>query len=408
MSADYDAPPSYGEVADVLARRCMPCHAEGGAAPFAMSSYGRVRGWSEMIREVVRTRLMPPWHADPHVGEFENDRALTPEETSTIVRWVEAGAPKDDDEPDPLPEVAAEETDEEWPLGEPDLVLQARETELPATGTVPYLYQYAPIEVTEDLWVRGVHLKPSNRRVLHHALILLEYPEHLKHKQPNYSLGIGAYFALYIPGMQPRLFPENSGKYLPAGSKVIFQFHYTTTGRPEKDQPSLALYLHDERPPVKFASTSALETELDIPPGERVRLVSEKLFVRDVWLHDLIPHMHYRGKSIRYDAHYPDGTVETLLSVPDYDFNWQTSYQLAEKKFLPKDTVVKCYALFDNTARNPRNPDPTQHVTWGEESSDEMLIGYMNYSVPFPGDPRNAPATEAGPSASDAAGPAGD
>jgi len=379
-----EASPDYSrDVAPILAERCVGCHTEGGIAPWAMSSWQRVRGWSPMIRETVMTRRMPPWHADPHFNEFSNGRALEPEEANALVAWIDAGA-KRGDGPDPLPELVKQKTSLnsplEWKLGEPDMIIRASRQELPATGIVPYRYDYAKVEVDEDIWVSGVDLKPSNYAVLHHSAILVIYPEHLKDLEPDYELGVVSYFALYIPGMEVARFPAGSGKLIPKGSQIIFQFHYTTTGKPEVDEPVLGLYLLDEPPEVVFEATSATKWVIHLPAGEpNFRTKAIRYFARDVMVCDLIPHMHYRGRSMRYDAHLPDGTVKTLLSVPYYDFNWQTAYNLKEPIFLPAGTKIVCTGRFDNSEHNPFNPDPTVDVEWGVQSTDEMFIGYMNY-----------------------------
>ncbi len=381
-----DAVPNYSSVvAPILAKRCVSCHTPDGIAPWAMSSWQRVRGWSPMIRETVRTKRMPPWHADPHYGEFSNDRALLPSEANTLVRWIDAGAPRGDG-PDPLPDLSKLKTPQNspihWKLGEPDLIVKASRQELPATGIVPYRYDRAELDIDEDIWVKGVDLKPSNFAVLHHSAILVLYPEHLKDTQPDYAQGVVSYFALYVPGMEVAFFPDGTGKRIPAGSKIVFQFHYTTTGKAEVDEPILGLYLMDEPPEVEYESTSAVKWVIHLPAGKpdhQIRAI--RYFARDVMVCDLIPHMHYRGRTMRYDAHKPDGTVQTLLSVPAYDFNWQTAYNLEEPVFLPAGTKIVCTGRMDNSADNPFNPDPTQNVEWGTQSTDEMFIGYMNYYV---------------------------
>lgn len=387
---DEDPPDYSADVAPVLLRRCVGCHSDAGVAPWSMSSHGKLRGWAPMIREVVLTKRMPPWHADPHVGSFTNDRSLTPAEARTLVRWIDAGTPRGSG-PDPLEDDVAEvkrlldlqpEGEPPWPLGEPDIVLRGPHHEIQATGIVPYLYEWIEYEVEEDYWVRGVHLRPSNHKVLHHSLILVFYPEHLKHLEPDYQDGVGSYFALYVPHMKPRMFPEAAGKLLPKGSKIMLQTHYQTTGRPETDRTSLALYLHDEPPAVEFASTAAIQWELDIPPRDpHYEVTASTTFEDDVRLYDLIPHMHYRGRQFDFEARYPDGTREVLLSVPRYDFNWQTSYQLETPAALPAGTEIVCRAVFDNSERNIYNPNPDKRVAWGPQSWAEMMTGYMNYAV---------------------------
>ncbi len=366
------------DVAPILLKRCVPCHRDGGIAPFAMDSYRRVRRWSPMIREVVLTRRMPPWQADPHIGVFRDDKSLGADETRTLLSWIDGGTPLGEGQ-DPLAAHQSDPTDH-WILGEPDILLKANLQELPATGIIPYRYDKAQLTVTEDIWVRGVDLRPQNRQVLHHALILIRYPKYLRHLEPDYLQGVGGYFALYTPNREPHFFPEGTGRWIPAGSKIIFQFHYTSTGKPETDQPTLALYLHEEVPAIEYKAGSAIRWDIQIPAGaENHTIVAETRFPKRTALVDMTPHMHYRGKSFDYVAHYPDGSTETLLSVPNYDFNWQNAYVFAEPKILPKGTRVVCTAVFDNSIHNPFNPDPTELVRWGPNSDEEMMIGYMNY-----------------------------
>ncbi len=372
--ADAAAPSYPAVIAPILREHCVPCHTDGGLAPWAMTSFERISGRSTAMREVVRTKRMPPWHADPLIGVFENDASLPPLEAGALVRWIEAGSPRGDG-PDPLLERPPPA--EEWPLGPPDLVVEATEQHVPASGIVFSREVVAEFEFPEDAWVRGVHLAPSNAPALHHALILVEDPE-----RPD-SSDVTEFFAFCAPSMRPRMFPEGTGKLVPTGAQIRFQLHYTPTGRPEIHRPRLGLYLLDAPPPVPFESTAAVERDLDLPPGEaHYRATGEHRFLRDALLFDLVPLMHYSGREVRYEAHYPDGSVEVLLSVPNYDFDWPRSYHLAEPKLLPAGTLIECHALFDNSAGNSSNPDPTQRVVQG---TYERLAGYMNYHlVPEP------------------------
>lgn len=372
---------SYAEkVAPILAAKCVHCHSEGNVAPFAFSSYHQAKKWAPMMREVVLTQRMPPWHADRDFGRFANDRSLSVEETRTLLAWVAAGAQRGDGG-DPLAE-AKPAPRPEWAIGTPDRVVSLdHEVELPAQGVFDYQYSYAPAGVSEDTWVRAVDVEPTNRKVVHHALVFIVYPIPLRHLQPDVRQGLEGYFAAYIPGQDPVPFPEGTAKFVPKGSYFLFQMHYTATGKPEKDRTRLALYFAKDRPKHEIETHAAYTTSLEIPPGaaDYTATASHRL-AQDVTLWALSPHMHYRGSWFEYEAQYPDGKKELLLSVPHYDFAWQTLYRLREPKRLPAGTTIVCRGGFDNSARNSANPDPRKSVYFGNQTWDEMFIGYMEYS----------------------------
>ncbi len=361
---------SYAEeIVPLLRRRCLDCHATGGVAPWAMTDFASVRGWSAMMREVVRTLRMPPGQIDPHVGSFRDDRSLSPDEARLLVHWIESGAPRGGG-PDPL--AAAARAAPDWPLGEPDLVLELPEQEIPATGIVDYRYLRIEVGNAEDRWVRAVDLRPSNPRVMHHALA--------SRPEPDGSPWIEGLFAAYAPGRDPEALPHGTGRWLPAGSTLRFQLHYTASGRPETDRPRLALYFHEAKPEHELRVAAALNRDFEIPPhAPHHEASASHLFEREVILYSLTPHMHYRGKQVRFEAEHPDGTREMLLSVPRYQFDWQRPHLLAEPRRLPAGTRVVVRGAFDNSARNPQNPDPDRAVRWGEQSFDEMFIGYLVY-----------------------------
>lgn len=366
------------DIAPLLAERCATCHRSGGVAPWAMVSYAMVRGWSPMMREVIRTRRMPPWHADPHVARFANEIGLDVDEKRRLVHWIEAGAPRGDG-PDPLAE-APLSPPAEWVLGEPDLIVEVSPQEIPATGVVPYRYETLAFPADRDLWIRGVDLRPSNPRVLHHGLAWILYPA--GHGPPrvegrDFTRG---QFAAYVPGRDVKPLPDGTGYFVPAGSKIRFQLHYTTTGRVEQDRPRLGLYL-SELPLAHELKTGAVgRFDFEIPPGAREYESDAELEIgRDILLYRLSPHMHYRGKRMSFEAEYPDGRVEQLLSVPRYDFNWQRRYLLDPPKRIPAGTILRIHAAFDNSVYNPANPDPTATVRYGEQSFEEMLFGYFVY-----------------------------
>lgn len=378
--AGAEATPSYAkDIAPILQTKCVACHQQGGIGPWSMDSYKTVQGWSAMMREVVINRRMPPWHADPTIGDFLPDRPLSIDEQRTLVNWIDAGAPRGDGQ-DPLAEVPPP-VETGWPLGQPDLVMDVPEQVIPEQGLVPYRWIKLAVPISENKWVRAVDLRPSDRSVIHHGFVFVNYPENMKNKEPTWLEGLNGFFAAYVPGMNVLPFPEDSGQLLPAGSTLVFQLHYVTVGYPAVDRPKLALYFHDEPPVLEHKMASAANMAIRIPPHsadheeQAVATIKE-----DGVLHGFYPHMHYRGSRFRYEAHYPDGTRETLLSVPKYDINWQTFYRFKKPKPIPAGTRMVVTAGFDNSDRNPANPDPSKEVRWGLKSRDEMLVGYFMYT----------------------------
>ena len=363
------------EVAPILQQKCVPCHQSGGIAPFDMTEYKDIAGWAPMMREVVRTRRMPPWHADPHIGTFRNDMSLSIQEEQTLIHWIEAGAPRGEGV-DPLADNPTHATT--WAYGEPDLVMALARQEVPATGIVDYRYLKVTVPIDRDVWVRGTEFLPGNPTAMHHALARVIYPKNHEMK-PAENRWLDGIFASYVPGMDGVMLPEGTARLLPAGSKIQFQLHYTTTGRPEVDESKLGLYFTDAQNLRENIVVGPANPKIKIPPHASAhRDSSVKIFKTDVTLYSLFPHMHFRGAGFRYVAHYPDGSRETLLSVPNYTFNWQRFYTLATPKSLPAGTRVVSHAVFDNSAKNKLNPDPSATVRWGEQSFDEMLIGYMS------------------------------
>ena len=385
-SAREAGAPSYArDVAPILMDRCRGCHRDGGVAPWAMTSFAMLRGWSPMLREVILTRRMPPWHADPAVGRFSNDISLRPEEARALVRWVEAGAPRGDG-PDPLAEQPAA-APPEWPLGPPDLVLAGERQEVPATGVVPYRYETLDVPLERDVWLRAADVRPSNPAVAHHATAYLVYPSGAPPSQvegPHFARGL---FAGYVPGREPEIFPEDTGFFLPRGTRIRFQLHYDPTGRPEVDVPRIGLYFAHAPRRHALQIGAAANLDFEVPPGASDHeAVAVRALSRDVVVYRLTPHMHYRGKRMAIEAHHADGTRELLLNVPNYSFGWQRQYVLAEPKLLRAGTRIVARAGFDNSAANPANPDPTVSVRWGEQSFEEMLIGYVLYRDAEPGE----------------------
>ncbi|MGI9428068.1 MAG: redoxin domain-containing protein [Bythopirellula sp.] len=366
-------------IAHLLQNHCVQCHRDGDIAPFALTDYQEVAGWAEMIEEVVREQRMPPWHADPEFGEFTNDRSLTDQEKQDIYRWVADGAPQGD--PADLPEPREYVTG--WQLPEPpDAVydIQDEPFEVQAEGEVAYQWFEVELNFDEDRWVSGVEILPGNRAVVHHILGFVKQAG-----DTRYSGGDRGFFAAYVPGLRAKMLPAGMAKLLPAGSNLAFQVHYTPIGSVQFDQSKIGLVFADRQDVSHRAiSSSALNSKFAIPPHDanhRVEAKSEPI-PWDAQLLSMSPHMHLRGKSIRYGVVYPDGREETVLDVPRYDFNWQTEYRLAQGLELPPESRIRAVAHFDNSADNLNNPDPEKTISWGDQTWDEMMIGYFLIAVP--------------------------
>jgi hypothetical protein len=373
VPADQAPQVSYTkEVAPLLEQKCVHCHSPGNIGPFVMSNYKKVRGWSEMIREVVLAKRMPPWHADPHFGVFSNDRSLTPDETKTLLRWIDQDCPRGEGA-DSLEKERPAST--QWVLGQPDIVVPLPKTQdVPANGVLPYRYVDSDWEMPQDAWLRAAVVRPDNRRVVHHVIVRVRYPDDARDKPEEEVL-----FTSWAPGNTTPEFPAGTGKFLPKGSRFNFELHYNTSGKPEIDRSEVGLYFAKEPPRMVLETRTAEDRDFSIPPGEAdSRSHCVYGFKRDAIIYDLIPHMHLRGSWFQYEALYPDGRRELLLRVPNYDFDWQTEYRLAQPKRVPAGTWLLCTGGFDNSARNPHNPDPSKRVRWGLQSFDEMFMGFMN------------------------------
>ena len=364
---------SYSEtIAPMLEKNCASCHEEGGIAPWAMTDYSMIEGFAPMIREVVRTKRMPPWSADPHIGTFNNARGLTIEERRTLVHWIEAGAPRGEG-PDPLAARISNAT--EWPLGEPDLIIEAPAFDVPASGIVDYQFPTVLNPLERDVWVRAVTVVPGDKTVVHHALVGSS-EQVTKPGEGDYQDVFDNYLIGFVPGAESYIYPEGTGVQVKAGGEFRFQMHYTTSGRATTDKTRLGLYFHDEPPAHRLRQQVALNVALGIPPNTTDHMEKAYFeFDHPATIYMLFPHSHYRGKSSVFDVAYPDGRTQTILSVPDYDFNWQHSYNLTVPLDVPKGARLIHRTLYDNTARNLANPNPDRTVPWGLQSHDEMLYG---------------------------------
>src|SRR4051812_14267913 len=359
-----------GQVAPILATKCFGCHSAGNIGPFAMTNYARVKAMSDMIQEVVLARRMPPWQPDRHHGVFANGITLDLAEARTLLRWIEQGAQRGEGE-DPLEKAVAPHV--EWPLGEPDaIVALPKVEEVPAAGVLDYRHIKVKVPFTEDVWIKGVVARPDNKRVVHHIIVRVRAPGQGENDQDD------AFLIGWAPGSPDMYFPENTGKRIRKGSTLDFEMHYTVSGKPEKDQSRIGLYFMKDAPPMAYKTRAAYNFDFEVAPNDLASAAhATYVFKRDAMLYDLSPHMHLRGSWFKFEALYPNGKHETLLSVPRYDFNWQHNYRLKEPKQMPAGTWILCTGGFNNSPINPYNPDAAIHVHWGDQSFDEMFIGFM-------------------------------
>lgn len=384
-----DATPTFSkDVAPILYNRCLECHRPGEAAPMAFRDYKETRPWAKAIKAAVATRTMPPWHADPAVNHFANSRRLTDEEVATIAKWADNGAPEGNSKDLPkMPEFV-----DGWNIGKPDFVVDmGKDFKIPAEGVIPYQYYKVDPGFTEDKWIQAAEVRPSQRAQVHHIIVFVqEGGKRVTRAGEQFSdMLIG-----YAPGVPTIQWDPDTAFLVKAGSTLLFQVHYTVNGKEAVDRSVLGLKFRKDAPKNRAFSGSATQFRLAIPPGDpnhEVKATHE--FKEDVVLLDLTPHMHLRGKAFKYVLTYPDGRSEVLLNVPKYDFNWQLSYILSEPRIVPKGSKIEATAWYDNSPNNKYNPDPTQTVRWGDQTFQEMMIGFFNYKVPVDR-PDPAPAAQ--------------
>jgi len=363
-------------------------------------TYESTRPWAAAIREAVRTKKMPPWGADPSHGMFLNDPTLTSAELQALTAWAEAKAPAGDPRDAPKPVAFVEG----WNIGQPDAVYQLPAAyEVPAEGTIEYTRFIIPLSFTEDRWVAATEIRPGNRAVVHHVIAYIREPgskwlqgapvlQPVPRRIPGQKEKDGGERSLmggYAPGIPQR--PPVPGRALlvKAGSDLVLEMHYTTNGKPAADLTKLGIIFAKEPPKERNTIIGAANGKFVIPPGAENYQVESKYEVpNEMTLVAMTPHMHLRGKDFEYRAKYPSGETEVLLKVPRYDFNWQHTYELAQPKLLPAGTVIECTAHFDNSGNNQFNPDPKAEVRWGDQSWEEMMVGFLGVVY----DPKRDPA----------------
>jgi hypothetical protein len=400
------APTFYKDVLPILQERCQECHREGEIGPMPLLSYKQARPWAKAMRESVRTKKMPPWFADSAHGKFSNDRSMSTREIETLAAWADAGAPEGNAKDAPAPK--------EWPVGwaipKPDLVVSMPSAfDVPATGKVDYQYIVLPTGLTEDKWVQIAEARPTARSVVHHAVVFIREPgsrwlrgeaqpgipfvppRTTPDGKPRSDTGGGGsdILTIYTPGNIPDTFRPGQAKLIKAGSDLVLQMHYTVNNKAVSDKTSVAVVFAKEPPKERVLTLSIFNDKLVIPPGAPNHHVPGAVtLASDMTLLSFFPHMHVRGKAFEYKMTPPEGSEEVLLRVPEYNFNWQLTYRLEKPLPLKPGTRLDAAGWFDNSPNNPFNPDAKAEVRWGEQSWEEMMIGFFDVAVPVDADKR--------------------
>jgi len=398
-AAAQPAPPPtfYRDVLPILQQRCQGCHRPGEIGPFPLETYDATRRHAGAIASAVQDRAMPPWFADPRFGHFSNDPSLTVKQIATISAWVKSGAPAGNPEDAPPPPHWVNG----WNIPEPDAVFEMPQAvDLPAHGQVEYTYEIVPTRFTEGKWVQMSEIRPSSRANVHHAVVYVRPPDSkwLRHAP------VGVPFTaddmtdeqdrldthttkadivlVYAPGSLPDRWPVGMAKFIPAGSDLVFQMHYTTNGHATADRAKIGLVFAKHPPAQRVLTLQLTNSSFVIPPGvDDFRVEVHGTLPNDATLLSFFPHMHLRGKRFEYNIVHPGGDVETLLRV-NWNFFWQLSYRLAQPMRLKAGTELQAVAWYDNSRNNPHNPDPDASVRWGDQTTDEMMVGFFDVAVP--------------------------
>lgn len=366
------------DVAPIIEQKCVMCHQPGGIGPMPLTKYEQVKAFSPMVREVIRTQRMPPWRADPTVNHFQDDKSLSPAQIQTLVHWVEAGSPRGEG-PDPLAKVKLGVPD--WPLGKPDLILDIPTYNIPATGIVDYQRPFVKNPLNHPEWIKASTVKVENRAAIHH--ILTGYMEDVPAAgQPAFEQNWGVSVGGYAVGSESQINPANVGALMPVGGAIGFQNHYTPFGKAvtEKSQIGLYFYKNGETPKMVMHNLAIANPTISIPPGEEAHPEHAYIVVpHDMILYSAFPHAHYRGASANVVLRTPDGKETMLVALPKYDFNWQREFVFEKPVMVPAGSTIITNYTYDNSPRNPANPDAHRMVPWGDQSFDEMLYTALRY-----------------------------
>jgi hypothetical protein len=426
-SGAQGASPTFSkDVAPIFYANCTSCHRPGEIAPMSLLTYGEARPYARSIATRVQQGTMPPWHADPAHGEFVNARRLTAAEKDTILKWVSAGAPegaKADLPPQPM-------YPDGWNIGKPDAVFAMTEDyAIAANGTIDYKHFEVKTNFAEDRWIQAYEVKPGTPAVVHHVIVYarvvrppaapgaapatppagpagpppqrpftfapgmtppaehraLQAKQATPNDRPSPLGGPGAFVGAFAPGQGFRVYAEGTAMKLPAGATLTFQMHYTATGKEMTDRTKIGFVFAEAPPKQEALSVALINGNFTLPAGApNTQVDAQMTFNQDVTMWSILPHTHVRGRAWRVEATYPDGRTDVLLNVPQYDFNWQTDYVFKEPLKLPKGTMLKTSAWYDNSAANKSNPDPTVDVHWGEQTWEEMQFTAFTLTLDAP------------------------
>ncbi|HTS11062.1 MAG TPA: hypothetical protein VMH00_02995 [Candidatus Limnocylindrales bacterium] len=395
-AAVANTPTFYRDVLPILQQHCQSCHREGEIAPFALMTYDQAREKGAKIARATRERQMPPWFADPRFGHFSNDPSLSDEQIAMLSRWAEADAPAGNPEDAPPPRKWAEG----WMIPQPDMVVQMpKPVTLPAHGDIEYTYEIVPTDFREGKWIQASEIRPSSRESVHHAVVYIRPPNSkwLRHAPMGVPFTASDLtdeqdrrdthwtdsdlLLVYAPGSSPDNWPAGMAKFVPAGSDLVFQMHYISRGHPATDQTSVGLIFAKQPPKQRVMTLQLTNDKFVIPPGvDDFRVEVHGTLPNDATLLSFFPHMHLRGKAFEYNIIGAQGKVDTLLRV-NYNFYWQLSYRLATPLPLKAGTMLQAVAWYDNSRNNPHNPDPDSAVRWGDQTYDEMMVGFFDIAV---------------------------
>jgi len=391
------APSFYRDILPILQDHCQSCHRPSEVAPMPLVTYEQTRRWAQQISHDVQMRMMPPWFADPRYGRFANDPSLSAEQIATIVGWADGGTPKGDPHDAPPPR----HWTNGWNIPELDLIVRMPSpVQIPAHGEIEYTYEIVPTHFSEDRWVQMSEFRPGSPAHVHHAVVYIRPPDSpwLRHAPVGEPFTASMLtdpeerreahettsdlLLVYAPGSSPDQWPDGIAKFVPAGSDLVFQMHYTTNGSAAQDQARLGMAFSKTPPKQRVVTLQLNNHALIIPPGaDDFRVEVQGTLPNDATLLSFFPHMHLRGKRFEYDIVHDDGSAEILLRV-NYHFHWQLSYKLAEPRLLKAGTKLRAIAWYDNSKNNPHNPDPDATVTWGDQTSDEMMVGFFDVAIP--------------------------
>ena len=411
-----EAPTFNKDVLSILQKNCQECHRPGAIAPMSFMTYQETRPYARAIARAVANRTMPPWFADPAVGHFENTKLLSDEQIATFATWAEKGAVEGDEKDKPAPVDFADG----WTIGKPDIIVRMpKDIELPATGIIDQANVLVFAHFEKDMWVKAAQVLPGNAKIVHHMKAwirppgspwMTDAPEGVLYSPPRgmgspapaaqpVALSATGYkpaqdiLAKYNPGVAGQEFSTgHAAKFIAAGSDIVFEAHYTTTGKPETDRSAVGIVLAEGPPQQRHLTTTAIsERQFEIPAGDAHYEIKGEAIVEEpaklVWVQ---PHMHYRGKYYELKVVYPDGQEKMIVRVPNYRFDWQLGYELAEPVDLPKGSKLMTVSYYDNSTANKFNPDATKNVKYGAQSWDEMNVSFVGILIDAKGDPGRA------------------